>query len=585
MTAIDQLSDDVLLEIFLTYQEMTKRQEVRIYQLNWREYYAWVDGLTRVCKRWRTLAINSALLWTDISLTGVRPDVVSLFLQRSREAPLNILTKNPNVMTIPVKHPSRMLGWAAGVVSICTGKTSSSRIPISPISFTLDSVLAHAHRIRSIDVFVPQSSAGAHAVAFAKPGRLQFPQLTSLRLIRFDPLGIGEYFIPAFLDIADNFPQLCSLDVMGFRWLQAKKLLSRNLNELSIKIASVVECADFLDVLEGLPLLEILNAYCTISLGPWAARFATSPRDLSPHRFRPPGLLPRLRSFYLVSGALTMSVILDHLTLSSIHHLKVIPSTCTRNAELLSSAGDILLLDSSSTYSTDELCFVIASGLRPLLREEDQLPHVNRLIVHLQSSGGLDDIRVFVSSLSSPPSLNTNIQCQESQPHLMATLGHHETSTLPMLGLLPVVMPLESLQSLTIGTAIPEEKSVEGVEIVNLLFSLRLHISLRSLSFARAAADILPGFLNPATFEKPLLTFPGLQELTITWEEISLCRENDWREGKWVSKLTEALERRSDVGSRLELLCLLVRQPVSSVENLDVTMRLRDCVTKLKLSE
>lgn len=585
IAAIHRLPDDVLLEIFLAYQEVAKGQDVFTHMPDWRRCYAWVEGLTRVCRRWRILALNFAWLWTEIGINGVGPDVVSLFLQRSRELPLNILMKYPHYVTrTPAKHTSRLMSeWAARLVSIYTGKKSSSQMPIHLIPSPLDTVLTHAHRIRSIDVFVPQPSRG-HILASRARSRLQFPQLISLRLRNFDWLVCYEDFLPAFLGNVENLPQLCSLEVVGFRWLQAKQLFSRNLSRLSIQVvhAGVAMCAEFLDALEGLPLLEILDADCSIALGLWAAHFATSPYDLSPYTFRSPVILPRLRAFSLGSGVLTTSVILDHLTLPSIHCLNVTPTNWTRNAELLSSAHDDFWPD-SSPYSTDELCLVIASGLRHLLQEKDQLPLVNALIVHLQPSGSLHRIHALFSSRSSPPSLNTNSQCQESLPQLMTSLGEHQT--LRMLRLLPALMPLESLQSLTIGTAIPTEKPIEGREIAHLLSALCPQTSIRSLSFARAAVKHLSTFLDPTKFEQPFSTFPGLRELTIRWEENIQCWDNDWREEEWVSKLTEALKRRSDAGFRLELLCLFVRQPISSAGNLEVVTRLRDCVTKLELNE
>lgn len=54
------------------------------------EFYTWLS-ITRVCKSWREVALAASALWKNIQITRQALPTANLFLERSRNAALNVV--------------------------------------------------------------------------------------------------------------------------------------------------------------------------------------------------------------------------------------------------------------------------------------------------------------------------------------------------------------------------------------------------------------------------------------------------------------------------------------------------------------
>jgi len=170
-------------------------------------------SVTHVCVSWRQVAINAPELWTEITMAN--PEVVKVFLERSRAVPLN--------------------------VDLCLG----SELDIN--SDLLEAVIPHTHRLRQLSVLASPGWGWNASTHFTKPA----PLLERL-VICYPP---GDHQILLF---DDQTPRLREL-VMVFKGLWLQNQLG-NLTSLHLTLSHTrrthSDLLPFFDMLHRCPVLE-----------------------------------------------------------------------------------------------------------------------------------------------------------------------------------------------------------------------------------------------------------------------------------------------------------------------------------------
>ena len=137
---VSKLPNELLHEILREYiRKMVTRDSARLYGAEPHESDSphvrrnmWWLILTRVCRRWRTLTLQSPRLWTKVNPSlSWRPEMLSRFLANSSPLPLDL-----------------DMIWRGGI--------EGARYP-PDFEETLRMVLRNAHRIGSLSWIIPLS--------------------------------------------------------------------------------------------------------------------------------------------------------------------------------------------------------------------------------------------------------------------------------------------------------------------------------------------------------------------------------------------------------------------------------------------
>ncbi|KAL4246697.1 hypothetical protein ABKN59_009035 [Abortiporus biennis] len=223
---INGLPDELLIEIFLNVRDVVLREH--------RDHKAfsedWIQ-LSHTCSTWRTIALTSALLWTQV--TSQCPSRMVSFLARSRTAPVRL--------------------------------TLNSRISLNPMAPLISQ---HAHRIVCLEVVLSRDSASQLSIL----SRIQFPNLKTFEAIdplapspsskRFHQIPLHPWPIPTtFIHLLPQLEHL-HLDHACILWGSS---VYRGLKSLDLSMQRTTSsCAPsmttFLDMLQtSAPTLEVLS--------------------------------------------------------------------------------------------------------------------------------------------------------------------------------------------------------------------------------------------------------------------------------------------------------------------------------------
>ena len=222
------LLPDILSEIF----QIVVNDWRSIGELDGKEYlsYYWLT-LTHVCSHWRTTAIRTSILWTNITLHKYK--VANLLLGRSRDAPLSILCWYDLFTEIENEQQrwilDRLSPHLPRVVQVQVAFTSNPTIfpPIPNHPFAR--VVPLRVRVIGIKILFPFSSAdskakvrslGKHEQSASSPTLSQtihadpVKAIVGINLRHLSIIGVSRLEQEAFLSILDKTPQLESFQVL-----------------------------------------------------------------------------------------------------------------------------------------------------------------------------------------------------------------------------------------------------------------------------------------------------------------------------------------------------------------------------------
>ncbi|KAJ3482382.1 hypothetical protein NLI96_g7003 [Meripilus lineatus] len=232
LLSINKFPSEILSEIF-RYALMSSRGD--------QQTVATRLLLTRVCRRWRHLAIGDGILWSQIVFRDPYPFTRSLTsLKRAGSIPLDIGIAEP-------KKPANKLG-------------PPPMLDAQSFTYFLDQVLRRASTIRSLHLWL--ESWDTAIIALQKFAHVDMPLLEEFILHRLGALygrvRPGEVQ-PAFKNpiILWNAPRLQSLLINGitFDW---DHIASSNLTRLDLRRMTMAACPSLLqfrEMLSGCPRL------------------------------------------------------------------------------------------------------------------------------------------------------------------------------------------------------------------------------------------------------------------------------------------------------------------------------------------
>lgn len=239
-------------------------------------YYGWIPAVTHVCRRWRDVALNAPVLWTNIRL--MRAECVEAFLQRSQQAPLTV-------------HSTKSL------------------TPQEPdVVAMFKHVLECAARIQELDIPIPAPEVDQTL------GRHTFPQLNQLSL-RVQKWGESREALPYFLaDGGDVCPHLNHLKISQYSFPVGRLLFSPSMKVLILdSCAADSTWADVFSSLRAMPQLEFLSLSGSLpqTVAPIDSTALASLEG-------GPVSLPRLRTLRLSASAVSCATLLKHLAIRNV---------------------------------------------------------------------------------------------------------------------------------------------------------------------------------------------------------------------------------------------------------------------------
>ena len=126
--AINRLPDEIISRIMILYKSLHLRIEGS-FERSW-------EKITLVCRWWRSVAVKTAVLWTDIDF-GHKSGAVA-YLSRSRNAHLYVRVRidGRSSPTHPAVKQSPVVWYKRGAKNACV--TESAARPGLPVSFISD---------------------------------------------------------------------------------------------------------------------------------------------------------------------------------------------------------------------------------------------------------------------------------------------------------------------------------------------------------------------------------------------------------------------------------------------------------------
>ncbi|TFK50603.1 hypothetical protein OE88DRAFT_1661108 [Heliocybe sulcata] len=280
LVLIARLPPEVLAEIFAAYICAHGQPEVPIRLSSGpHQPYAWLV-ITHVCHHWRTVALGTPSLWTEVYLT--QPECVQMMLTRSKQVPLSILLPRN-----PLRQNHRL---------------------------TLEHALAQLHRIRRLDLSV--SFADLEKLDSARLGDpIQLRELVLARLFHMNEKPSGTLLLPIISRLATA--RLQSLLIYNLPLIAFRELLMPTLTSLSLSNCSPsIDVMCILKVLQTMPKLRLLHLTSVLASSGLLSRDARYTADL-PHLEHvtvsdmPPQCAALLSNLCLSSNA-AVTLTLDH---------------------------------------------------------------------------------------------------------------------------------------------------------------------------------------------------------------------------------------------------------------------------------
>jgi len=228
---INRLPPEMLVAIFAHLSKL-KRDSISHFVRD-------LVSVTHVCVSWRQVAINAPELWTEITMMG--PEMVKVFLERSRAVPLNVDLRLGSELKINTD--------------------------------ILEAVIPHTHRFRQLTVFAGPGSGLNASTHLTKPA----PLLERLEI--YYPPGVQQILL-----FDDQTPRLREL-VMGFEglWLQTQL---GNLTSLHLALSHTPRGhSDFLPFFDTLRRCPVLEEMFLLWDG-WGLSLPPQPPTVTLHRLR-----------------------------------------------------------------------------------------------------------------------------------------------------------------------------------------------------------------------------------------------------------------------------------------------------------
>ena len=236
-TLISRLPNEILVHIFL---ECTiRRQERKPFHNRAERIFAklWLN-FTHVCRRWRDVALSCPLLWNYVHL-GLypSPDIMSHFLSRSRNVPLDV-------------------------------RFSLLKKPVNQHKDLAKAAVGECHRTRTLELEVYELTSEAMS-CFREAS---FPNLRRLRFTsQWRDKGYYDEDDQAWPEDEDfmqtllqqPLPHLRTLQIDSIVSLAILKNLPHTITSLSVLSSIIIqgELKDFLGVLSSMPQLEYLELF------------------------------------------------------------------------------------------------------------------------------------------------------------------------------------------------------------------------------------------------------------------------------------------------------------------------------------
>ncbi|KAI1787651.1 hypothetical protein LXA43DRAFT_1028383 [Ganoderma leucocontextum] len=237
--SVNRLPPEVLQIVFHYLIAPTSLPPWSVYETrNEATSYKPLTGAMLVCRRWRSIAMQTALLWTEIDLS-VRPSLASYFLERSRAAPIRLRS---NI------------------------EESENRLVKSVMQH-------HGDRIFKLEFWGPASAQlEAHASL-----DVAMPNLRQLNLV-FEPQG-GLQVTCAYHASPEHVPALRALVLSGTLWIPTG--IVPTLTHINVKYMTDVDVSLLWNLLCNTPMLEVFelssNVGLTVAHGPAPASSLTLP--------------------------------------------------------------------------------------------------------------------------------------------------------------------------------------------------------------------------------------------------------------------------------------------------------------------
>lgn len=226
------LPDELLVEIF--FHHLSDWDQCRASAIEDMSHYGWIV-ITHVCRRWRVVALNAPLLWTDVLVTAA-PECIETVLARTASLPIAVegsLTCSPRGYFEQDCPPA----WKTAL-SVAS-RIQSLTITVEPWMLRLKSQ-SHPDWTELVDE--------------------QFPSLTTLELLAVDDADDALKYLPPMFKKSARLPALTTLTADMFRLSALKPLLSRSLQSLTLYNFSTPRSTwkSFMKCLSRLTSLETL---------------------------------------------------------------------------------------------------------------------------------------------------------------------------------------------------------------------------------------------------------------------------------------------------------------------------------------
>ncbi|KAI0089751.1 hypothetical protein BDY19DRAFT_940637 [Irpex rosettiformis] len=267
------------------------------------------DSVSKVCRKWRCVALDTALLWNRVDFWGGPLYERSLSsIQRSKNALLDILILAPDILT--------------------TGVDYQQKNKPSPIEFILDVLLPHLHRWRSFVFHAVDVKGRQMRNLISKLGDVGAARELQLLCLSAQPTFAVKYMPQEMADsrnirlFGGETPKLRAIWISRsfFSW-KLSNIMQANLTNLIIcnmYPTARVSITEFLHLLQSTPQLHFLDLYvCQF--------YMTSPEESDT---TPVVTLPELAQFRTTQSdsdwtVMPLLTLLRHVILPKLRHFSL----------------------------------------------------------------------------------------------------------------------------------------------------------------------------------------------------------------------------------------------------------------------